>query len=54
MIAETITAKNRPEAIEPYDKTWGVGVSGLDEDISPFPRVNRDAEQDQSAFCEQG
>ena len=41
MIAETITAKNRPEAIEPYDKTWGVGVSGLDEDISPFPRVNR-------------
>lgn len=41
MIAETITAKNRPEAIEPFDKTWGVGVSGLDENISPFPRVNR-------------
>lgn len=41
MIAETITAKNRPEAIEPFDKTWGVGVSGLDEDISPFPRINR-------------
>ena len=41
MIAEGITKANRPEAIEPYDKVWGVGVSGLDEEISPFPRVNK-------------
>ena len=31
----------RPLPIEPYDKVWGVGVSGLTEDPSPFPRVNR-------------
>ena len=30
-----------PLAIEPFDKEWGVGVSGLTEDPSPFPRVNR-------------
>jgi len=30
-----------PLAIEPYDKEWGVGVSGLIEEPSPFPRVNR-------------
>lgn len=40
MIAESLTKGNRPEAIEPYDKVWGVGVSGLDENISPFPRIN--------------
>lgn len=40
MIAEGITKANRPEAIEPWDKVWGVGVSGLDENISPFPRIN--------------
>ena len=31
----------RPLPIEPRDKVWGVGVSGLTEDPSPFPRVNR-------------
>lgn len=31
----------RPLAIEPVDKVWGVGVSGLTEEPSPFPRVNR-------------
>ena len=31
----------RPLAVEPYDKVWGVGVSGLTEEPSPFPRVNR-------------
>ncbi len=31
----------RPLPVEPYDKVWGVGVSGLTEDPSPFPRVNR-------------
>ena len=41
MIAEGITKENRPEAIEPWDKVWGVGVSGLDENISPFPRINK-------------
>ncbi|MGI6220473.1 MAG: glycyl radical protein [Coriobacteriales bacterium] len=49
MISDTITAANRPEAIEPYDKVWGVGVSGLDEEISPFPRINRMLERAKSA-----
>ena len=40
---------HRPEAIEPYDKCWGVGVSGLDHDISPFPRINRMLEATKSA-----
>ncbi len=31
----------RPLAVEPYDKVWGVGVSGLTENPSPFPRINR-------------
>jgi formate C-acetyltransferase len=30
-----------PQAIEPYDKEWGVGISGTTGDPSPFPRVNR-------------
>ncbi len=33
--------ETKPLPIEPYDKVWGVGVSGLTEDPSPFPRVNR-------------
>ncbi|MDY2625626.1 MAG: pyruvate formate lyase family protein [Coriobacteriales bacterium] len=44
-ISERVREGMRPEAIEPYDKCWGVGVSGLDEDISPFPRVNRMLEE---------
>ena len=31
----------KPLAIEPYDKEWGVGVSGLTKEKSPFPRINR-------------
>src|SRR4030042_3655414 len=31
----------KPLPIEPYDKEWGVGVSGIAEDPSPFPRINR-------------
>ena len=34
-------ADTRPLPIEPYDKVWGVGVSGLTDAPSPFPRVNR-------------
>lgn len=30
-----------PLAVEPVDREWGVGVSGLTENPSPFPRVNR-------------
>jgi formate C-acetyltransferase len=30
-----------PLPIEPFDKVWGVGVSGLTENPSPFPRINR-------------
>ena len=29
-----------PLAIEPFDREWGVGISGLTEDPSPFPRIN--------------
>ncbi len=49
MVAEGITNKNRPEAIEPYDKVWGIGVSGLDENISPFPRINSMLEKTKNA-----
>ena len=49
MIAEGITKDNRPQAIEPYDKVWGVGVSGLDENISPFPRINSMLEKTKNA-----
>ena len=29
-----------PCGIEPYDKDWGVGVSGMQENPSPYPRIN--------------
>ena len=32
---------DKPLAIEPIDREWGVGISGLSEDPSPFPRINR-------------
>jgi len=32
---------NAPLAIEPYDREWGIGVSGLTETPSPFPRINK-------------
>lgn len=32
---------NTPLAIEPYDREWGVGVSGMTDNPSPFPRINR-------------
>ncbi len=41
MISDRVNETMRPEAIEPFDKCWGVGVSGLDENVSPFPRINR-------------
>jgi formate C-acetyltransferase len=33
--------QNPPLAIEPWDKEWGVGISGLTAEPSPFPRVNK-------------
>jgi formate C-acetyltransferase len=30
-----------PMPIEPFDKEWGVGVSGVTENPSPFPRINK-------------
>jgi formate C-acetyltransferase len=36
-----IPAKVTPQAVEPFDKEWGVGVSGLTADKSPFARINR-------------
>ena len=34
-------AYDTPLAIEPIDREWGVGISGLTENPSPFPRINR-------------
>ncbi|MCR5388892.1 MAG: formate C-acetyltransferase/glycerol dehydratase family glycyl radical enzyme [Lachnospiraceae bacterium] len=33
--------KVTPLAIEPWDKEWGVGLSGNTPEPSPFPRINR-------------
>jgi len=33
-------AKKKPCGVEPFDKEWGVGVSSIGEDFSPYPRVN--------------
>jgi pyruvate formate-lyase/glycerol dehydratase family glycyl radical enzyme len=33
-------AKAMPSAIEPFDREWGVGISGNTPDPSPFPRIN--------------
>ena len=30
-----------PLAIEPFDKEWGVAISGNTPEPSPFPRINR-------------
>ncbi|TEB14128.1 Benzylsuccinate synthase alpha subunit [Pelotomaculum sp. FP] len=30
-----------PCGVEPYDKEWGVGVSGMVDNPSPYPRINR-------------
>ena len=30
-----------PLAVEPLEREWGVGVSGLTKEPSPFPRINR-------------
>jgi hypothetical protein len=30
-----------PVGLEPYDKEWPVGVSGMDDAPSPFARINR-------------
>ncbi|MCQ2452465.1 MAG: hypothetical protein MJ075_04945, partial [Oscillospiraceae bacterium] len=32
---------DKPLAIEPWDRVWGVGISGLTENPSPFPRINK-------------
>ncbi|MDR2609971.1 MAG: pyruvate formate lyase family protein, partial [Clostridiales Family XIII bacterium] len=33
--------QNPPLAVEPWDKEWGIGISGLTGEPSPFPRVNK-------------
>ena len=30
----------KPQAVEPFDKEWGVGLSGNTPEPSPFPRIN--------------
>lgn len=49
MAATVEKPSTRPCAVEPYDKEWGVGVSGLDTDISPFPRINKMLEETKTA-----
>ena len=33
--------KIEPKAIEPFDREWGIGISGNTPEPSPFPRINR-------------
>ena len=33
--------ENKPIGLEPFDKAWTVGESGMNKAPSPFPRVNR-------------
>ncbi len=40
-VLEYAKRDTKPLAIEPYDREWGVGVSGLADEKSPFPRINR-------------
>jgi formate C-acetyltransferase len=41
MIAQQSAKDNTaPCVVEPFDKEWGVGVSGLTDAPSPFPRIN--------------
>lgn len=41
MEATAIKIENKPIGLEPFDKEWTVGESGMNEAPSPFPRVNR-------------
>jgi pyruvate formate-lyase/glycerol dehydratase family glycyl radical enzyme len=36
-----VEAASGPCGLEPYDKEWGVGTSGMVANPSPFPRVNK-------------
>ncbi|MDR3278214.1 MAG: pyruvate formate lyase family protein, partial [Oscillospiraceae bacterium] len=38
---EAVKTFDAPLAVEPYDREWGVGISGLTENPSPFPRINK-------------
>ncbi|MDR3209331.1 MAG: pyruvate formate lyase family protein, partial [Oscillospiraceae bacterium] len=40
-VFDSAQAYEPPLAIEPVDREWGVGISGLTEDPSPFPRINK-------------
>ena len=35
------TEKVEPFPVEPFDREWGVGISGNTPEPSPFPRINR-------------
>ena len=39
--AEAQRNRVKPLAVEPFDKVWGIGISGNTPDPSPFPRINR-------------
>ncbi len=41
MAIESKNTFNDPCGIEPYDKEWGIGVSAMNDEPSPYSRVNR-------------
>ena len=47
-MTEDTKTYSQPLAIEPHDREWGVGISGLTVDPSPFPRINRMLERNKA------
>ncbi|MBI5592637.1 MAG: formate C-acetyltransferase/glycerol dehydratase family glycyl radical enzyme [Deltaproteobacteria bacterium] len=41
MEAAAVKIGHKPIGLVPYDKVWAIGESGMNENPSPFPRVNR-------------
>ena len=41
MEAAAVKIDHNPIGLEPYDKVWAIGESGMNDNPSPFPRVNR-------------
>lgn len=41
MEAAAVNIDSKPIGLEPFDKVWAIGESGMNDHPSPFPRVNR-------------
>ena len=41
----------KPLAIEPFDKEWGVGLSGNTPEPSPFARINNILKEGHDGIC---